>query len=235
MSNIDARVAEVRGRIADAAARVGRSADEITLIGVSKTVSPDRVAEAIAAGVLCMGENRVQEAEPKIEQLGASAEWHLIGHLQRNKARRALSLFEWIHSVDSVQLLRRLDLQAAEEGTTARVLLQLNTAGRLQQHGVAPDRAQELAEVASTCRAVSVRGLMTIGPMTDDEVALRTAFTTARDVADTIRVQGFDGVSMDVLSMGMTSDFETAIEEGATMVRIGRAIFGTRDMGDAPA
>ena len=228
MSQLPERIVAVERRIAEAAARAGRSAEEVRLIAVTKTVPVERIREAIAAGLTRFGENRVQEALPKIDAIGADVEWHLIGHLQRNKARRAVERFDWIHSIDSVRLLQRVDRIATELGRSPRLLVQVNTSGEPSKFGVAPEQVTAILEAAAGCETVTIDGLMTIGPLTDDREAIRRAFRLLRTLAEEARGLGSPRVPMTHLSMGMTADFEIAIEEGATMVRVGSAIFGPR-------
>jgi pyridoxal phosphate enzyme (YggS family) len=212
-------ITNVRARIAAACERAGRSSGEVTLIGVSKTVSTDTIAEAVAAGLEDFGENRVQEAAEKIEALssrGITPRWHLIGHLQSNKAKTAANLFAIIHSVDSLRLAQELSRRA---GRTA-ILLEVNAAQEASKFGFAP---KEVAPALSSIAALphlDVQGLMTVAPLSDDPDAVRPVFRELRRLRDALGLRE--------LSMGMTNDFEVAIEEGATMVRVGRAIFGER-------
>lgn len=215
---IAARLQAVRERIADAARRSGRSSEDIRLICVTKSVGLGEIREAIAAGVTDFGENRVQEATPKIQAVAQGVTWHMIGHLQRNKARAAIGLFEWIHSVDDVALAQAVDRHAAGAGRTVPILLEVNTSGEGTKHGVAPEAAGALLEAIRPLRHVEVRGLMTMAPLVRDPEEARPYFRRLREVADRFRLRE--------LSMGMSQDFEAAIEEGATMVRIGTAIFG---------
>ena len=213
-------LAVVRERIAEACRRAGRSPDEVTLVGVSKGFPAELVVEACAAGLTDLGENRVQEAAPKIEALtarGVRPRWHLIGHLQTNKAKTATGLFAIIHSVDSVRLAEALSHRASEP---LPVLLEVNVAREPAKFGFAPE---ELSSAHSTIAALpnlDVRGLMTVAPMADDPGRVRPVFRRLRELRD--------GLGLRELSMGMTDDFEVAIEEGATLVRVGRAIFGPR-------
>jgi pyridoxal phosphate enzyme (YggS family) len=225
-----ARIAAVRARAASACARAGRDPATVTLLGASKGVAAERLREAARAGLACFGENRVQEARPKIEALAGfepRIEWHLIGHLQSNKAKPAAALFDWVHSVDSPALARELDRRAAEAGRRLAVLAEVNTSGEASKYGVPPDGAGPLIETLLACSALEPRGLMTVGPLTVDPDRARRAF---RDLADTLREirRAFPGGRLDQLSMGMSGDFEIAIEEGATIVRVGTALFGPR-------
>ena len=225
-----ARIAAVRARAASACVRAGRDPATVTLLGASKGVAAERLREAAAAGLTRFGENRVQEARPKIEALAGGEppiEWHLIGHLQSNKAKPAAASFDWVHSVDSGALARELDRRAAEAGRRLVVLAEVNTSGEASKYGVPPDGAGPLIETLLACSALEPRGLMTVGPLTVDPDRARRAF---RDLADTLREvrRQFPGARLDQLSMGMSGDFEIAIEEGATIVRVGTALFGPR-------
>ena len=199
------------------------------LVAVSKTFPIAAVEAAAAAGLADFGENRVQEALAKIEQApGLPVQWHLIGHLQSNKARHAAGRFDWIHSVDSVKLLRRIDDAADAAGTTPRLLIQTDLAGEAQKHGALPDDVRRLLAAAASCQAAEVRGLMLMPPWSDDPEQTRPYFRRLRDLRDTLRQEGVPGSALAELSMGMSHDFEVAIAEGATMVRVGTALFGRR-------
>ncbi len=175
------------------------------------------------------GENRVQEALAKIDQAPSlPVRWHLIGHLQSNKARLAAGRFDWIHTVDSVRLLRRLDDAADAAGTTPRLLIQTDVAGEAQKHGVPPDDVRRVLDAAASCQAAEVRGLMLMPPWNDDPEQTRPYFRRLRDLRDTLRQEGVPGSALAELSMGMSHDFKVAIAEGATMVRVGTALFGRR-------
>jgi pyridoxal phosphate enzyme (YggS family) len=240
MEQIAARIAQIRERIAAAAVRVGRRAEEITLIAVSKTHGPDLARAAVAAGAEDLGENRVQEAAPKIAALAdvlPRPRWHLIGHLQRNKARVAVELFDMVQSVDSLRLAEVLDRHAAEIGRRLPVLLQVNVSGEQSKEGLAlaggianrADYAQLYADLERIIALpqLDVRGLMTIAPMVGDPEAARPTFRLLRELRDDL-ARRLPEAHWDELSMGMTDDFEAAITEGATIVRVGRAIFGER-------
>jgi PLP dependent protein len=216
------RLSALRARIARAAEKSGRPAGAVTLVGASKTVPVERIRTAVAAGLVDLGENRVQEAEGKIEALGPGPVWHLIGHLQSNKARRAVALFDWIHSVDSPKLADALDRLAAELGRRPKVLVEVNTAGEASKEGVAPGEALALVEHVARLEHLELRGLMTVGPLEGrpDEAFRRLAALQS----EARKRHG----ALDTLSMGMSGDFEVAIEAGATMVRIGSALFGAR-------
>lgn len=228
MSGISDNLAAVRERIARAAERAGRSPDEVTLVAVTKTHPPALIQEAVDAGARSLGENRVQEAQDKVGSVTGDVEWHLVGHLQRNKVKAALEMFDWIHSVDSVRLAREIGKRAVEMETTARVLVQVSTSGADTQFGLEPDGVPDFVGQIAEIEGLSVQGLMTIGAFLPDPEDVRPCFVLLRELRDRIATQKIPGVSMAHLSMGMTGDFEVAIEEGATMVRVGTAIFGKR-------
>lgn len=224
MRDIAENLRAVRERIAAAAVRSGRAASEIKLVAVSKTHPEPVLREAIDAGAAALGENKVQEAEGKIAELGRdAAEWHLIGHLQSNKARKAVQLFDVIHSVDSVELAERLERICEEEGRDElRVLIQVDLAGEETKSGISESDLPGLVGFLGSCRHLKFEGLMVLPPFFDDREATRPYFKKLREVRDKIIPGG-------ELSMGMTNDFEIAIEEGATIVRVGTAIFGARE------
>jgi len=229
MAALADNLAAVRRRMHAAAERAGRDAASITLIAVSKTFSADLVREAAHAGQREFGENRVQEG---LEKSGAlqdlALNWHLIGHLQSNKARRAAAAFAWIHSIDSIDLLRKVDLAAAESGIKPRVLIQVDLAHEATKFGADEARVSELVKAALDARAVDLRGLMIVPPIPDTPEASRPWFRRLRDVRDALVSLGTPASRLAELSMGMSDDFEVAIEEGATMIRVGSAIFGPR-------
>jgi len=223
--DIAANVARIRERIARAAARAGRDAGEIRLVGAAKTVDSARVAEAVAAGVADIGENYVQEAAARRDQVGGGARWHLIGHLQRNKAASAARIFDIIQTVDSLRLAQAIAAHARSLDRTIEVLLQVNTSGEGAKSGVSPDGLERLFEAVAPLAGIRVQGLMTIGSMYADPEAGRPEFRTlVRLAAGLERL----GAEMRWLSMGMSHDFEVAIEEGANLVRVGTGIFGPR-------
>jgi hypothetical protein len=222
-------IAKVRERISAACRRAGRQPEDVKLIAISKTVPPEPIRQAYEAGLRDFGENRVQEAAAKRPALSdLTATWHLVGHLQSNKAKPARDLFHWIHSVDSLHLAERLDKVAACRGDRLPVLLEVNLGEEAAKSGVAQDEVSHLAEALSRLETLEVRGLMVIPPFLENPEQVRPYFRRLRELADEIAARNFPGVSMQELSMGMSHDFEVAIEEGATMVRIGTAIFGPR-------
>ncbi|MBI3940031.1 MAG: YggS family pyridoxal phosphate-dependent enzyme, partial [Acidobacteria bacterium] len=224
--SIAENLSAVQQRIADKARRVGRAPEEITLVAVSKTFGAPLVDEAASAGQIHFGENRVQEAEDKIPLIRQSGlVWHMIGHLQRNKAKRAVQLFDWIHSVDSQELLCKLDQHAGALGKRTLVLLQLGLAGEETKSGMTEMELEGALDCARSRRNLSVEGLMTIPPFYDNPQAARPFFKRLRQLLEYSRRRAPD-LPLRHLSMGMTHDFEVAIEEGATLLRVGTAIFG---------
>lgn len=225
-------IAHVQERIAAAAHRAGRSPDDITLMAVSKTFPQERIREAYVAGLRVFGENRVQEFAGKAEEVRdlAGAEWHLIGHLQTNKAARAAELFAAVDSVDSVRLAEKLNAAAEMAGKTLSVLIEINVGGEEAKSGVTRDSAEleEILVAARDWNHLRVRGVMTVPPYTEDPQGARPFFRELREIRDQIARRQLPSLSMDVLSMGMSHDFEVAIEEGSTCVRVGTAIFGER-------
>ncbi|HID95925.1 MAG TPA: YggS family pyridoxal phosphate-dependent enzyme [Candidatus Latescibacteria bacterium] len=228
MSRIADNLKRVKERLALAAERCGRSADEIFLVAVTKTRTVPEILEAIRAGVDIIGENRVQEALAKYDQLHLPVRWHMVGHLQRNKVKHALEIFELIHSVDSLRLAEEISRRVSDSGKTVDILVQVNTSSEESKFGILPDRAIELVESISSLKGIMIRGLMTIGPLVSNPEEARPCFARLRELKEKIEGLRIPEVRMEVLSMGMTNDFEVAIEEGANMVRIGTAIFGPR-------
>jgi PLP dependent protein len=225
MSQIAQNLEEVRRRMAAAARRAGRDPAAVLLVAVSKTVPVDLISEAVAAGQRLFGENYLQEARGKIEALTEATSWHFIGHLQSNKAKAAVELFELIHGVDRLKLARALDAAAASLETRQQILMQVNLAGEASKSGTSPEAAPELLRQISELPHLRVMGLMTMPPFLDPE-AVRPYFRALRELRD--RLQDLAGNPLPELSMGMSGDFEVATEEGATLVRVGTAIFGSR-------
>ena len=222
VSTIAGRIEAVRLQIADACLRSGRSAEEVTIVAVTKGFPPEAVREAFSAGLSHFGENRVQEAQAKIPLLANLAPrptWHMVGHLQTNKVKTALSLFDIIQSVDSLHLAQEIS-RRAPESVRVPVLLEVNVAGEAAKYGFSPEELPAAAERVRALPGLDVRGLMTIAPMAGDPQEARPVFRRLRSLAESLDLRE--------LSMGMTDDFEVAVEEGATIVRIGRAIFGER-------
>lgn len=224
------RFADVRSRIAAAARRSNRSPDEVALIAISKTHPAEVLREGLRVGITDFGENRVQEAEEKILDLGrTAARWHLVGHLQKNKAGKAINLFDCIHSLDSVELAQRLDRLCVSEGRARlEVLVQIDLGGEETKTGIDPRALPELLRELKGCQSLRLIGLMTLPPYFQNPDCARPYFKTLRELRDQLQAQGYFAERTGELSMGMSHDFEIAIEEGATMVRVGTAIFGER-------
>jgi hypothetical protein len=218
----------VQDRIAAAARHAGRDPSSVALVAVTKTVGIERIREAVAAGASVLGENRVQEAKEKIAALGSVASWHLIGRLQTNKARYAVRLFDLIHSVDGLELARELDRQAAKHGKVQDVLIEVNIAGEEQKAGVSVKDAAALVREVAKLANLRIKGLMTMPPYSENAEEARPYYRKLRELAAVIGREAVPGVSMAVLSMGMSGDYEVAISEGASLVRVGTAIFGAR-------
>jgi PLP dependent protein len=220
MLDIRDNLEKVQQAVERACRRSSRKPDDVLVIAVSKTVEIERIKLSIEAGVKALGENRVQEAKDKVAALGRPVPWHLIGSLQTNKAKDAVQLFDWIHSVDREELARELDRRAHQAERRVKVLVQVNVGLERQKGGVQPDELKPLLDAITGCRNLDVRGLMCIPPATESAEASRGWFRRLRELRD--------AAGLEHCSMGMSSDFEVAIEEGATMVRVGTAIFGPR-------
>jgi pyridoxal phosphate enzyme (YggS family) len=228
-SAIADNLATVRSRVRQAAESAGRDPATVRLVAVSKTFGIDRVRAAAAAGQVDFGENKVQEA---LQKIAASSDlqigWHLIGYLQSNKARKAAAAFAWIHSIDSVDLLQRVDRGAEEQAASPLLLIQADLAGEETKHGAPPEALGEIFAAARECRAVRVVGLMLLPPWSEDAERTRPYFRRLRDTRERLAASGVAPEMLRELSMGMSNDFEVAIAEGATLVRVGTAIFGRR-------
>ena len=220
---------QVQDRIAAAAERAGRNSRAVRTVAVSKTKPVSLILEAIDAGVTEIGENRVQEARTKYDQVDRPVKWHIVGHLQRNKVKEALQIFDLIHSVDTLRLLAEIDCRSTELNRPTEVLIQVNTSGEPSKFGIQPEQTLDFIESALDYAHVHIKGLMTMGAFLPNPEAVRPDFVLLRQLQDKISVQQFPGVEMEHLSMGMTNDFEIAVEEGANLVRIGTAIFGKRE------
>jgi pyridoxal phosphate enzyme (YggS family) len=225
MDNFSLRLEQIQETLANAAKKVGRDPADIELLAVSKTQPVEAIQEALRAGITTFGENKVQEARGKIEALGRGV-WHLIGHLQSNKARDAVRLFDSIDSVDRLDLAEELNLRADAFGKTQNVLLQVNIAGESTKFGCAPDAASALAEAINALPRLALGGLMTIAPYSPDPEKSRPHFAGLRELRD--EIEKATGLRLPTLSMGMSGDFAVAIEEGSTCVRVGTALFGER-------
>ncbi len=225
-TTVEERLAAVQRQIAEAAARVGRAANEVTLVAVSKTHPPESVSAVLAAGQQIFGESRVQEARAKIPLVPGRARWHFIGHLQRNKIRHALPLFELFHGVDSIETARDMQRIADEDGAQPSVLIEVNVAGEGTKFGFSPDRLRSQIGDLLALRRLTIEGLMCIPPPQPRAEMARRFFTALRELRDELEKE--HRISLPQLSMGMSGDFPVAIEEGATLVRVGTAIFGER-------
>ncbi len=234
MSSIRENLERIRYEISRAASRAGRSPDDITLVAVSKRKPPEAVQEALLSGQEVFGENYVQEAAEKIDAMSehrGRMSWHFIGHLQRNKAKRAVELFDFIETVDSLKLLRAISRHAAASGKAMPVLLQVNIAGEKSKSGMAPEEIDAFVEtmISEELSGVDVQGLMILPPWSSDPEDSRQWFARARELKDGLSARFSPDLDLRHLSMGMSGDFQVAIEEGATMVRIGTALFGARE------
>ena len=220
---------EVQSRVEQACKRAGRDVTEVTLIAVSKTKPVTDLQEIYNAGVRDFGENKVQEMCDKMENMPKDIKWHMIGHLQRNKVKYIVGNVALIHSVDSYRLAEEINIQAKKKGIVVPILVEVNIADETTKFGVSKEDAMELVRQIASLDALSIKGLMTIAPYVVDPEENRAYFRKIKELSVDIDNQNIDNVSMDILSMGMTGDFEVAIEEGATMVRVGTGIFGKRD------
>ncbi|MBA3833074.1 MAG: YggS family pyridoxal phosphate-dependent enzyme [Chthoniobacterales bacterium] len=226
MNDVADNLDRVRQEIASAAAKASRPVDEIELVAVSKKQDAEKIRATGEAGQMLFGESRVQEARVKIPLLPSRLRWHFIGHLQKNKIRHALPLFELFHGIDSLALAQDMDRVAEEEGTRPRVLLEVNVAGEASKHGFTPEALRRDLEVALSLGRLTIEGLMTIPPLAPEAEASRRYFAALRELRDELETEF--NVKLPQLSMGMSGDFAVAIEEGATLVRVGTAIFGRR-------
>lgn len=230
MSELSDRIEEVRGRMAQACARSGRPSGAVDLVAATKQQAPDVVTAAAACGLTLFGENRVQEARQKLPLCPGGLTWLMIGHLQRNKVRQAVQLFSGIHSVDSLRLLEAVDAAAADAGVDMPVLLEVNVSGEGSKYGLDPAAVPAVLERGAALANVSIDGLMTMPPFTPDPEGARPCFEKLRTLRDGWAAAS--GFPLETLSMGMSHDFEVAIEEGATLVRVGSRLFGARVAGD---
>jgi pyridoxal phosphate enzyme (YggS family) len=228
---IENNIARILENIRERTLISGRKATDVKLMAVTKTVDDERVREALQAGIKIIGENYVQETAKKkagLEQQGAPLEWHMIGHLQTNKAKYAVKLFDMIHTLDSMELARELDKRSKAAGRVTKVLIEVNTGGEVAKSGIPLSQASDLIEAAATLVNISIEGLMTIPPWFPDPEKARPYFAALREMKERIEQTNMPRVHMKELSMGMTDDYLVAVEEGATIVRIGRGIFGER-------
>lgn len=225
---ISDKIDEVRSRINDACRRTGRNPDEVTLIAVSKTKPVGELLEAYHAGALHFGENRVQELVDKIPQMPSDIQWHMIGHLQRNKVKYIVGKTAFIHSVDSLRLAEEISKEAVRQNVTVQILIEVNVAQEDSKFGISVDEAPEIVKEIAKLPGIRLKGLMTIAPYTENAEDNRLYFRKLKQLSVDIKNKNIDNVCMDVLSMGMTGDYEVAVEEGATCVRVGTGIFGER-------
>ena len=229
MSMVVENLAEVEKHICEACARAGRSRDEVTLIAVSKTKPVSMIEELLPGGTRDFGENKVQELVDKYEVLPKDIHWHLIGHLQRNKVKYVVDKACLIHSVDSMRLAETISEEGEKKGVTVPVLIEVNVAGEESKFGVTLEETEGLVREIAKLPSIQIKGLMTIAPYVEDPEENRVHFSRLKQLSVDIRNKNIDNVSMDILSMGMTGDYQVAIEEGATMVRVGTGIFGERN------
>lgn len=226
---IAANVAAVQERIYAACERSGRDPSEVTLIAVSKTKPVSDIYAAMDAGMTCFGENKVQELTGKIDTIGDGVHWHMIGHLQKNKVKYIVGRVELIHSVDSVELAEKIQNEAEKKSVNVDILVEVNVAQEESKFGITTDEAIAMVEEIAKFPNIRIQGLMTIAPFTDDPEENRPYFRNLKKLAVDIKSKNIDNVTMSILSMGMTGDYEVAVEEGATMVRVGTGIFGERN------
>ena len=219
----------VRERIERAAVRAGRAPDEITIVGITKTHGPHVVEEAIRAGIEDIGENRIQEFLRKAEAVGLPCRWHLVGHLQTNKVNKAVGRFALVHPVDSIRLAEKLAAASEQRGITTEVLCEVNTSGEESKYGFRPGETPEACAEIAGLAGLRLRGLMTVGPWVSDRSVVTEAFVTLRRLRERIERESGGDIQLPHLSMGMTDDFEIAIAEGSTIVRLGRVLFGERE------
>ncbi len=229
MNAIEQNIKNVKENIARAAEKAGKNPEEITLVAVSKTVESERIREALRHGIEIIGENRIQEAETKFKQIPLKFEKHLVGHLQTNKAKKAVELFDMIQSVDSVKLANEISRRAIQKGKVIGVLVEVNTSAESTKYGLKPDEVMDFMKQISKLEGIKVKGLMTVGLFSSDMEKVRPCFKKLKRIFDELKEEKIPNVEMKCLSMGMTQDYEVAIEEGANMVRIGTAIFGKRE------
>jgi len=229
MQHIKQNLAEINNRIAEAAAKFGTSASDIMLVGVTKTIDEARIAHLLECGVTNLGENRVQELLPKIDALGEKPTWHLIGHLQSNKARQVVGKVALIHSVDSLSLAKEIDARATKAGIVQNILIEVNAAGEDTKFGLAPNDVCEFAKNITNFGNIRLNGLMTVAPFVENAENNRVYFKKMYELFVDIKQKINDNIDMKYLSMGMTNDYDIAIEEGANIVRIGTGIFGERN------
>lgn len=228
MSYIKENIENVERKIQAACDRSGRKREDVLLLAVSKTIDVPRIKEAVECGLTSLGENKVQEIMDKYEPMGEGVKWHLIGHLQTNKVKYIIDKVELIHSVDSLKLAEEISKRAKAKGITANILLEINAAGEESKFGLKPEECEKAVREISVLDNIKIRGLMTVAPNVENPEENRIYFKQMKQLLVDINAKKIDNVNMDVLSMGMTGDYEVAIEEGATIVRVGTGIFGAR-------
>lgn len=226
MGTVKDNLETINKKIKEAALKVNRDPQEIKLVAVTKTATLEQIKEAINEGVKIIGENKVQEAKGKYQVLTTEVKWHLIGHLQTNKVKYAVEIFDLIHSVDSIKLAKEIDKRSVQFKKTIDVLIEVNISGEETKYGYNPEKVEAFLKEISEFSGIRVRGLMTIAPISKNKEEVRPYFRRLRELSERIRDKNIKNIKIDYLSMGMTDDFEIAIEEGANMVRIGRGIFG---------
>jgi pyridoxal phosphate enzyme (YggS family) len=226
MGTVKDNLETINKKIKEAALKVNRDPQEIKLVAVTKTATLEQIKEAINEGVKIIGENKVQEATEKYQVLTTEVKWHLIGHLQTNKVKYAVEIFDLIHSVDSIKLAKEIDKRSVQFKKTIDILIEVNISGEETKYGYNPEKVEAFLKEISEFSGIRVRGLMTIAPISKNKEEVRPYFRRLRELSERIRDKNIKNIKMDYLSMGMTDDFEIAIEEGANMVRIGRGIFG---------
>jgi len=226
MGTVKDNLETINKKIKETALKVNRDPQEIKLVAVTKTATLEQIKEAINEGVKIIGENKVQEAKKKYQVLTTEVKWHLIGHLQTNKVKYAVEIFDLIHSVDSIKLAKEIDKRSVQFKKTIDVLIEVNISGEETKYGYNPEKIEVFLKEISEFSGIRVRGLMTIAPISKNKQEVRPYFRRLRELSERIRDKNIKNIKMDYLSMGMTDDFEIAIEEGANMVRIGRGIFG---------
>lgn len=229
MSLLEENIANIKSRIKFAAERAGRNPENIDIVAVTKTIPPEIIQKAVDSGLVLLGENRVQEARDKKELVNGNVQWHLIGHLQRNKVKMALGLFSMIQSIDSLPLAEEIQKRAEQIQQTVDVLVQVNIGREKTKYGIDPDNTKSFIEKIALFPNLRVRGLMAIAPFKQNPEDVRPYFRQLREIFKNIKQTHIDNVNMEYLSMGMSNDFEVAVEEGANMVRIGTGIFGVRE------
>lgn len=228
MNSLEKNISNIKARIAAAAKRAKRNPEDIKLVAVSKNFSADIVQQAVDKGMTLLGENRVQEARSKYGLIDGNVEWHLIGHLQKNKAKHAVKIFSMIQSLDSLELAEEINRRADKIDKTIDVLVQINIGLEEQKYGINPAQAVEFVEKAALFSNIRIKGLMAIAPFKEDPEEVRPYFRQMHDIFENLRKLDIENVEMRYLSMGMSNDFEIAIEEGSNMIRVGTSIFGAR-------